>query len=161
MAIFTDKIQSANFINADNTVIEVLYKENPDDETVVSYIVEVDYTNDDFNDLINEYDLEKIEKQSQAIREQELAAFNAIVENAIAQRTKDAPEQKFVLESGNFLEFLDKNAEDTNFIFDIKVGILEDETVAKVKDKTVKTKIRKSKNLYELLAIYGDIKFKG
>ena len=157
MAIFTDKIQSAHFINADNTVIEVLYKENADDEALIPYIVEVDYKNEDFIDLINEFNLEAIEKETQLIREQELAAFRVIVEDIISENPKI--EKDLVLDSGNFLNYLDKNSNNADVIFDIKVNILED--ISDINDKTLKTKIRKSKNLYELLAIYCGVKFKG
>lgn len=157
MAIFTDKIQSAHFINADNTVIEILYKENDNEDSFISYIIEVDYTNQDFIDLTNEYNLEQIEKETQLIREQELAAFKEIIENINSEKPKT--ENNFILDSSNFLDFLDKNVNNTDIIFDLKVNILED--MIDINNKTIKTKIRKSKNLYELLSIYCDIKSKG
>ena len=57
MAIFTGKIIEAYYSNADNTTIEIIYKEK---EQAVNHYMAVDPSHPDFKDLVNEYSLAKI-----------------------------------------------------------------------------------------------------
>lgn len=155
MAIFSKKIVSAKFINSDNTVIEVLYTEG---DNIIPFILEVDYSNNDFKDLIDEYTLEQIETNTKEIREQQKKVFEEIIEARVKQRTKDAVEGEKVLLSSDIFTFLDEKANDPDFIFDFKVAMLDSELISNLDDKKLKVKIRKSKSLFELLSIYGDIK---
>lgn len=157
MAIFSGKIVSAKFINNLNSVIEILYTEG---DSIITHIVDVDYNNQDFKDLLDEYTLEKIELETKEIRQQEIAAFNAIIEARVNQKLQNGENEKqFTFK--DFFAFIQDNSADTDLIFEFKVAILEDEQVVAIKDKELKAKIRKSKNFYELLSIYGDIKSKG
>ena len=45
-----------------------------------------------------------------------------------------------------------------NFLFDLKLSIFEDPTIANIKDKDVKLQIRKSRSIYEALELYCKIK---
>jgi len=56
-----------------------------------------------------------------------------------------------------FQVMVDKG-KDNDFIFAAKVAILEDQEIAKSKDKALKLSIRKSKTLWELFKIYFDSK---
>ena len=59
MAIFTDKIVTASFLDyPQNTLVEVIYKEG-DQNT--AYVMEVDFTQDDFKALLQELTLDEIE----------------------------------------------------------------------------------------------------
>jgi len=157
MAIFSGKIVSAKFINNLNSVIEILYTEG---DSIITHIVDVDYNNQDFKDLLDEYTLEKIELETKEIRQQEIAAFNAIIEARVNQKLQNGENEKqFTFK--DFFAFIQDNSADTDLIFEFKVAILEDEQVVAIKDKELKATIRKSKNFYELLSIYGDIKSKG
>jgi hypothetical protein len=157
MAIFSNKIISAKFINNLNSIVEVLYTEG---ENIIPFIIEVDYTNEDFKSLLEEYPLEKIELETQEIRKKEVETFNSLVEARVNQKLQNGENEKQFTTKDMF-SFMEQNATDTDFIFEFKVSVLEDEQVAAIKDKTLKAKIRKSKNFYELLSIYGDIKSKG
>ena len=57
MAIFSGKIIEAYYSDPNSTTIEVIYKEG---EKAVNYYLKVNHSHSDFQDLIKEYDLEKI-----------------------------------------------------------------------------------------------------
>ena len=84
MAIFSGKVVQARFLdNPNNMNIEVIYKEN--DENIV-YNIEVDFSNDTFNELLQEITLEEIEAQTKAVMDAEFNWLNAIVVEEVAQR---------------------------------------------------------------------------
>lgn len=154
MAIFSKKIVGAKFINSDNTVIEVLYAEG---DNIIPFILEVDYSNNDFKDLIDEYTLEQIETNTKEIREQQKKVFEEIIEARVNQIVKNNENEK-VFTSSDIFKFLDEKSSDPDFIFDFKIAMLDSELISNLEDKKLKVKIRKSKSLFELLSIYGDIK---
>lgn len=209
MAIFNEKIVSTKFIDPpNNTIIEVLYQEG---DSVVPYILEVDFTKEDFNDLLKEVTLDEIEKTTKDLLKVESAAFEKIIETEIERRWalesekikkayddidkhtekayKDldiyAEQQKRVkfeevqkeyaelrselqkkfssnnskmtvddITGKDLINIIESKNEDNDFVFNTKVAILEDTTIAKLKDKNVKLAIRKSKTLRELFSIY-------
>ena len=62
MAIFSNKVVSAKFIDRpNNMLIEVLYEDN---DQIIPYTLEVDFTSNDFNDLLAEVTLEEIEENT-------------------------------------------------------------------------------------------------
>ena len=52
----------------------------------------------------------------------------------------------------------DKFNDNKNFLFDLKLAMFEDPTIAAIKDKTTKLGIRKAKTIYEALELYCQIK---
>ena len=62
MARFSGKIQSVKFVDTAEKTIEVLHGE--DSKKVFSYILPLDYTNQDFLDLLEEYSIEEIQDQT-------------------------------------------------------------------------------------------------
>jgi len=84
MAIFSGKVVQARFLdNPNNMNIEVIYKEN--DENVV-YNIEVDFSDDTFNELLQEITLEEIEAQTKAVMDAEWNWMNAIVIEEVNKR---------------------------------------------------------------------------
>lgn len=84
MAIFSEKIVSAKFLDSpNNMIIEVLYQE---DDSVIPYVLEVDFTNQDFNDLLQEVTLEEIEKSTQATLKAESDVFEKMINDEIERR---------------------------------------------------------------------------
>ena len=84
MAIFSGKVVSATFMDfPTNTVIEVLYREETE---LTSYILEVDFTQSDFNDLLQDITLEEIEAATQAVIKAEGDVFNRLVNEEIERR---------------------------------------------------------------------------
>lgn len=205
MAIFSEKVISAKFIDSPyNMLIEVLYREG---DVVVPYVLEVDFTQQDFNDLLKEISLDEIQSVTKKEQELQYNAFNSIIEAEVNRRWElesekikkayqevdhykgdlikkayDEVEQyagdmkselakeyrdlfisssKFSIDnlSGKeiFNHILKKN-EDKDFVFDLKVGILEDADITKSKDKNLKLAIRKAKSVFELIKLYEEAK---
>lgn len=210
MAIFSGKVISATFSDfPTNTIIEVLYKE---EDGVTSYVLEVDFTQNDFNDLLQDITLEEIEEATQTIVKAEADIFNRAVNEEIERRSSEEIERRWAKESKkikeaynqldeyaedqklkklteveqdredalktlqekynsipssnnitseNFEEsifnhIIEKN-EDRDFIFSLKINVLDHPKVLKSKDKTLKTNIRKSKSALELLGHISEI----
>jgi len=244
MAIFSGKVVSATFADfPTNTLIEVLYQE---EDVVTAYVLEVDFTQSDFNDLLQDITLEEIEAATQTIVKAEANIFNRAINEEIERRwtlesekikeaymevegyrektfmevegyrektLKEAQDEirKIYAEVDKYAENekakklteVDKYAEnekakklteveeerairlktlqekynlvsssenitpkdllnkieswnnDTDFVFNTKIAILEDPIISKTKDKELKLSIRKAKSVFELLSIYS------
>tara|TARA_B000000609_G_scaffold127719_1_gene101763 strand:- start:23 stop:916 length:894 start_codon:yes stop_codon:yes gene_type:complete len=61
MARFSNKIESLKYADIEHKTIEILYKNG---ETINPYYIQVDYNNQDFLDLLEEYSIEDIEDQT-------------------------------------------------------------------------------------------------
>jgi len=84
MAIFSDKVVTAKFIDSPNNMnIEVLYKEG---EKTIPYNIAVDFSNDIFNELLEDITLEEIEAQTKAIMSANAELFNKMVRAEMAKR---------------------------------------------------------------------------
>ena len=207
MAIFSNKVVSAKFIDRpNNMLIEVLYEDN---DQIIPYTLEVDFTSNDFNDLLAEVTLEEIEENTLqsaqleskhfekmiteeiqrrwAIEEEKITKAYAKIDAYAEKKYKDLDEyaeteklkkfeevqtefkelrktlqDKFSVSSGatseitgkDLLSIIDLKDNDDDFIFNVKIAILEDPSIAKSKDKSLKLSIRKSKSLWDLLNLY-------
>ena len=140
MAIFSGKIINVKFFDKAKTVIEVLYKENDD---IISYALEVDYSSQDFLDLLEEYSLEDIEMRTyKKIRE--------------ASKKKEKPQIKVIEKESNGLSFdcfnfLEKRF-DEDFIFKIKTDMFKLEQILSLSTAKI-NKIKKSNDALELIHI--------
>ena len=76
MALFSNKIESVKFVDYNEKTIEVLYKQKKDSETLSRYIVELNYDNQDFLDLIDEYSIEDIQDNTKKYYEDLTQAKN-------------------------------------------------------------------------------------
>ena len=76
MARFSNKIESLRYADREHKSIEILYKNG---ESINSYYIEVDYNNQDFLDLLEEYSVEDIEDQTIAYYEKLNANKNEII----------------------------------------------------------------------------------
>ena len=59
MAIFSGKIIEASYTNEAKDTIEIVYNE---DKKAIAYYVEVNHQHPDFQDLIKEYSLDKVQE---------------------------------------------------------------------------------------------------
>jgi len=157
MAIFTNKIVSAAFHDKEKTTVEIVYEEN---DQMVSYILEVDFTQDAFNDLLKEVTLDEIEEATIKQNKAQSKFFNDIINKEIDSRwaaekenLKTKAENK-KLTGKKVIDALLSQDEDNDFVFNMKISILEDPIVANSKDKELKMSIRKAKTALELLRIY-------
>jgi len=244
MAIFSEKVISAKFIDPpNNLLIEVLYREG---DVAIPYVLEVDFTQQDFNDLLKEISLDEIQSVTKKERELQSKAFNNIIEAEITRRWQlesEKVEKMWATESEKIKEVYSKADEyyskasevyskadeyysnkineisliweeeskkikeayqdvdqyagtmksdlakeyrdqfmsstkfsidnlpgkdifnhilkkndNKDFVFDLKVGILEDPDIAKSKDKNLKLAIRKAKSVFELIKLYEEAK---
>ena len=64
MARFSGKIHSVKFVDTSEKTIEILYGE--DSKKLFSYILPLDYTNQDFLDLLEEISIEEIKEMAPA-----------------------------------------------------------------------------------------------
>jgi hypothetical protein len=187
MAIFSGAIVSSKFIDSpNNTLIEVLYREG---DAVTPYVLHVDFTSEDFNDLLQEVTLDEIEAETNKQLTVEKDAFYSIIEAEIDRRWAEESkkikmayddvdeyteekqeavrdklkslqegftkgESRELKVTGAKLVNIIQTTDDKDFIFDMKVAILEDPDIAKSKDKTMKMSLRKAKAAIELLKIY-------
>ena len=79
---FTGKIDSATFVDRQNTTIEVLFKR--DDELYV-YNLPVDYAADDFKGFLEEWSLEKVERETRITRRAADEAFDQMIQGRVAE----------------------------------------------------------------------------
>lgn len=180
MAIFSNKIVTAKFLDyPNNTVIEVLYEE---DNNLIPFILEVDFTQDDFNDLLNEMSLDEIEtiskEEQEKIRKDAFAYLQeqinagvdelwennkARIKSELAKEYQESFVEKSVVSPSElpireiFNHLISKN-DDHDTVFDLKLYILEDADIVKSKDKKLKLSIRKAKTILELIKIYQEFK---
>ena len=84
MAIFSEKVISAKFIDPpNNMLIEVLYREG---DVAIPYVLEVDFTQQDFNDLLKEISLDEIQSVTRKELETQSKAFENIISAEIDRR---------------------------------------------------------------------------
>ena len=76
MALFSNKIESVKFVDRNEKTIEVLYKQKADSKKLSHYIVELNYDNQDFLDLIEEWSIEDIQDNTQKYYENLIRAQN-------------------------------------------------------------------------------------
>jgi len=61
MALFSNKIETAKFVDHQEKTIEVLYKQTPESVTLSTYILELNYNSQDFLDLLEEVSIEQLQ----------------------------------------------------------------------------------------------------
>lgn len=161
MAIFSGKIVSARFLNwPESSIIEVLYNEG---DKVIPYVLHVDYTDQEFLDLIDEMSIDTIEeiteKQNLLVINKLNADFEAEVKRRFEQEKQNGTEgsgDDFSAEG--FMKFINDKNDDTDIVFALKILILEDQEIAKSPNKNLKLSIRKAKTIVELMSLYYNAK---
>jgi hypothetical protein len=158
MAIFSGKIIEAYFTNPEHKTIEVIYKEG---EKAIAHFLTVDYEHPDYKDLIKEYDLEIIQKnteqRSKKYEEQAKKAVKDLGLQAWKKANKDQNNEiikKNVIENemiNLLLKFNENDKQHTDFLFSIKLNIFETDEVKNSKDESIKTKIRQSKTPLDVI----------
>lgn len=61
MALFSNKIETAKFVDHQEKTIEVLYKQTPESVILSTYILELNYNSQDFLDLLEELSIEQLQ----------------------------------------------------------------------------------------------------
>ena len=79
---FTGKIDSATFVDRENTIIEVLFKR---EDKLHVYHLPVDYGAPDFQGFLSEWSLEAVERETRVARRLADEAFDQMIQGRIAE----------------------------------------------------------------------------
>ena len=79
---FTGKIDSATFVDRDNTTIEILFKR---DNELYVYNLSVDYAAEDFQGFLEEWSLEAVERETRVSRRLADEAFDQMIQGRVAE----------------------------------------------------------------------------
>lgn len=158
MAIFSGKIIEAYYTNQEKTTIDVIYK---DGQKAINHYLKFDPTHPDFQDLIKEYNLEKIlettTKRLNAYRQQLKGVVEGYQQNAL----KNAEEslEKIREEVFSFLTNFDQNNKNhLDLLFTLKLKLFDIEKVKISTDEDSKSLIRKSMTPVDVLNAFKNLK---
>ena len=154
MAIFSGKIIEAYFTNSENNTVEVIYKEGP---RAINHYLPVDYNEQDFKDLIAEYDTDKIAESTIARNRKYAQQLSEMVDAGIKARSdvkQKISVQDFVKK---LLNFKHNDEECKEILFTLKIEIFETEKLKNCKDNEQKARLRSAKTPVELLSLYNQI----
>jgi hypothetical protein len=154
MAIFSNKIVEAKFLDASNTIIEVLYQ---DSDSIISHALEIDLENQDFHDLMEEHTLEDIEKYTNSKRKKALENYRKKIDEEVESKIKDSVQSDVPMTVANIFDELIDKRNDMNFLFQFKAAVFKNKEVISSKADETKKQIRKSKDLFEVVELLKDI----
>ena len=154
MAIFSGKIIEAYYANSDNDTIEVIYKQG---EQAINHFLKVDYNNQDFKDLIEEFDTDKIAASTIARNRQYAKQLSDMVDQGIKSKT-DVKQRVSVEEYiDSMLNFNSSDKQSAEILFALKVKVFEQDKVKGCSDKELLKQLRSSKNPVELISVFSKI----
>jgi hypothetical protein len=154
MAIFSGKIIEAYYANSENDTVEVIYKQG---EKAINHYLKVDFNNQDFKDLINEYDTDKIAASTIARNRQYAKQISDMVDQGIKSKT-DAKQKVSVEEYiDSMLNFNSSDQQSAEILFALKVKVFENDKVKSCDDKDLKSSLRSAKTPIDLISIFKKI----
>jgi len=154
MAIFSGNIIEAYYANSENNTIEVIYKQG---EKAINHFLRVDYKNQDFKDLIEEYDTDKIAASTIARNRQYAKQLSDMVDQGIKSKT-DVKQRVSVEEYiDSMLNFNSSDKQSAEILFALKVKVFENDKVKSCNDKDLKSSLRSAKTPVDLISIFKKI----
>ena len=154
MAIFSGNIIEAYYANSENNTIEVIYKQG---EKAINHFLRVDYKNQDFKDLIEEYDTDKIAASTIARNRQYAKQLSDMVDQCIKSKT-DVKQRVSVEEYiDSMLNFNSSDKQSAEILFALKVKVFENDKVKSCNDKDLKSSLRSAKTPVDLISIFKKI----
>ena len=154
MAIFSGNIIEAYYANSENNTIEVIYKQG---EKAINHFLRVDYKNQDFKDLIEEYDTDKIAASTIARNRQYAKQLSDMVDQGIKSKT-DIKQRVSVEEYiDSMLNFNSSDKQSAEILFALKVKVFENDKVKSCNDKDLKSSLRSAKTPVDLISIFKKI----
>jgi len=149
MAIFSEKIIEASYTNARKDTVEIVYKE---EKKAIVYYIQTNHNHPDFQDLIKEYPLDKIQATTTAKIKQ---YNNKLKEANKADLDKLKEELKTKASSfGGWYEFMfnfDKeNPDHMDFLFQLKLKLFDEKKVKSLPEEK-KNIIRDSLNPMKII----------
>jgi hypothetical protein len=154
MAIFSGKIIEAYYANSENNTVEVIYKQG---EKAINHYLKVDYKNQDFKDLIEEYDTDKIAASTIARNRNYAKQLSDMVDQGIKAKTDI--KQKVSIEEyiDSMLNFNSSDKQSAEVLFALKVKVFENDKVKSCNDKDLKSSLRSAKTPVDLISIFKKI----
>ena len=154
MAIFSGKIIEAYYSNSENDTVEVIYKEG---KQAINHYLKVDFKNQDFKDLIEEYDTDKIAAATIIRNRQYAKQLSDMVDQGIKSKT-DVKQRISVEEYiDSMLNFNSSDKQSAEILFALKVKVFENEKVKSCNDKDLKSSLRSAKTPVDLISIFKKI----
>ena len=156
MAIFSGNIIEAYYANSENNTIEVIYKQG---EKAINHFLKVDYNNQDFKDLIAEYDTDRIAGSTIARNRNYARQLSELVNAGIQSRTDKNEKVKVTIDDfiDTIINFDNKNEQCNEILFALKVKIFEQDKVKSCNDKDLKSSLRSAKTPVDLISIFKKI----
>lgn len=154
MAIFSGNIIEAYYANSENNTVEVIYKQG---EKAINHYLKVDYKNQDFKDLIEEYDTDKIAASTIARNRNYAKQLSDMVDQGIKAKTD--VKQKVSIEEyiDSMLNFNSSDKQSAEVLFALKVKVFENDKVKSCEDKDLKASLRSAKTPVDLISIFKKI----
>ena len=154
MAIFSGNIIEAYYANSENNTIEVIYKQG---EKAINHYLKVDYKNQDFKDLIEEYDTDKIAASTIARNRNYAKQLSDMVDQGIKAKTD--VKQKISVEEyiDSMLNYNSSDKQSAEILFALKVKVFENDKVKSCEDKDLKASLRSAKTPVDLISIFKKI----
>ena len=154
MAIFSGKIIEAYYSNSENDTVEVIYKQG---EQAINHYLKVDFKNQDFKDLIEEYDTDKIAAATIIRNRQYAKQLSDMVDQGIKSKT-DVKQRVSVEEYiDSMLNFNSSDKQSAEILFAMKVKVFENDKVKSCNDKDLKSSLRSAKTPVDLISIFKKI----
>ena len=154
MAIFSGNIIEAYYANSENNTVEVIYKQG---EKAINHYLKVDYKNQDFKDLIEEYDTDKIAASTIARNRNYAKQLSDMVDQGIKAKTD--VKQKISVEEyiDSMLNYNSSDKQSAEILFALKVKVFENDKVKSCEDKDLKASLRSPKTPVDLISIFKKI----
>ena len=156
MAIFSGNIIEAYYANSDNDTIEVIYKQG---EQAINHFLKVDYNDQDFKDLIAEYDTDKIAGSTIARNRNYARQLSELVNAGIQSRTDKNEKVKVTIDDfiDSIINFDNKNEQCNVILFALKVKLFENDIVKNSTDKDTKSLLRSAKTPVEAIKLFDKL----
>ena len=156
MAIFSGNIIEAYYANSDNDTIEVIYKQG---EKAINHFLKVDYNNQDFKDLIAEYDTDRIAGSTIARNRNYARQLSELVNAGIQSRTDKNEKVKVTMDDfiDTIINFDNKNEQCNEILFALKVKLFENDIVKNSTDKDTKSLLRSAKTPVEAIKLFDKL----
>lgn len=156
MAIFSGNIIEAYYANEDNNTVEVIYKQG---EQAINHFLKVDYKDQDFKDLIAEYDTDKIAGSTIARNRNYARQLSEMVDAGIRAKTDSKEKVKVSVDDfiDSIINFKSGDKQSAETLFALKVKIFENDKVKSCTDKDLKSALRAAKSPVDIISLFKKI----
>ena len=156
MAIFSGNIIEAYYANENNDTVEVIYKQG---EQAINHFLKVDYKDQDFKDLIAEYDTDKIAGSTIARNRNYARQLSEMVDAGIRAKTDSKEKVKVSVDDfiDSIINFKSGDKQSAETLFALKVKIFENDKVKSCTDKDLKSLLRAAKSPVDIISLFKKI----